>query len=56
VLESQTPIEGSKPTTLKKGSRWSSFGVTCTLAAKTVTCKNKSDHGFTIGNGKYKAF
>jgi hypothetical protein len=56
VLESQSPFQGSNPATLGKGSTWSSFGVTCTVASKTVTCKNKSKHGFTIGSGKYKSF
>jgi hypothetical protein len=56
VLESQTPFQGHHPATLSKGSTWSSLGVTCTIASKTVTCKNKSKHGFTIGNGKYKKF
>ncbi len=56
ILQSQSPFEGSTPTTLSKGSTWSSLGVSCTVAAKTVTCMNSSNHGFTIGNGKYKSF
>jgi hypothetical protein len=27
-------------------------GVSCSIQAKTVTCHNKSGHGFTIGTGK----
>jgi hypothetical protein len=56
VLISQDSYVGKKPKILPKGARWSSLGVSCSVAAKTVTCKNKSKHGFTIGNGKYKAF
>ena len=44
----------SRPT-LKNGSSWSGVGVSCTVGA-TVTCRNQSGHGFTIGNGKYKPF
>jgi len=57
VLLSQDSFEGSgTPATIRSGETWSSLGVTCTLGAKTVTCKNESKHGFTIGNGKYKSF
>lgn len=56
ILQSQNPFVGKKATNLSKGSTWSRLGVTCTVAAKTVTCKNQSKHGFTIGNGKYKSF
>ncbi len=47
---------GAKTHTLANGTKWSQRGVTCTLGAKTVTCKNGSHHGFTIGNGHYKSF
>lgn len=56
VLVSQNEFETSKITTLKPGATWSNVGVTCKVASKTVTCKNASKHGFTIGNGKYKPF
>ena len=51
--EQKTP-----PRVLRAGERWRGLGnaVTCTLGTKTVTCKNGSKHGFTIGNGKYKSF
>jgi hypothetical protein len=44
--------------TLSKGAKWSSLGVTCTLGAKSVTCTNKSDHGFELYGSKkgYKSF
>jgi hypothetical protein len=44
--------------TLSSGAKWSSLGVTCTLGAKSVTCKNKSGHGFEIYGPKkgYKSF
>ncbi|MGO9974868.1 MAG: hypothetical protein ACLP01_19110 [Solirubrobacteraceae bacterium] len=47
---------GATSVTLPAGTVWSARGVTCTIAVKTVTCKNRSGHGFTIGNGKYKHF
>jgi hypothetical protein len=55
---SQDSFEGSKPATEKKGTIWTYNGVSCTIAAKSVTCKNKSDHGFEIyGGGKnYRSF
>jgi hypothetical protein len=56
VLISQASWVGKRTATLRTGATWSSVGVTCTIAAKTVTCKNKSRHGFTIGNRKYKSF
>jgi hypothetical protein len=56
LISQQSWVAGSKkPTTLATGATWSKLGVTCTIDAKTVTCTNKSKHGFTIGNGKYKA-
>ncbi len=56
VLESQDPFAGNKAKTLANGSSWSSLGVTCGIASKTVTCRNSAGHGFTIGTGKYKSF
>jgi hypothetical protein len=56
VLISQNSFVGHKSATLRSGAKWSRLGVTCTIATTTATCKNKSKHGFTIGNGKYKSF
>ncbi len=56
VLVSQNDFETSNIATLKPGATWSRLGVTCKVSSKTVTCKNGSKHGFTIGNGKYKPF
>jgi hypothetical protein len=55
VLISQNSYVTNHVTTLSNGAKWSSNGVTCT-AGDTVTCKNTSKHGFTIGKGKYKSF
>jgi hypothetical protein len=41
---------------LAAGTTWSLHGVTCTVATKSVTCKNASGHGFSTGGGKYKSF
>jgi hypothetical protein len=57
VLISQNSFPAkAKVHTLATGTTWSSRGMTCTIGAKSVTCKNGSHHGFTIGNGHYKAF
>jgi hypothetical protein len=56
VLVSQNEFATSKLATLKSGATWSNLGVTCKVSGRTVTCKNGSKHGFTIGNGKYKPF
>jgi len=42
--------------TLAAGTKWSLNGVTCSVAASTVTCTNGAGHGFTAGSGKYKSF
>jgi hypothetical protein len=57
VLISQNSFVGKgKPPVLPTGAHWSRLGVKCSVALATVTCKNKSKHGFTSGNGTYKAF
>jgi hypothetical protein len=57
VLISQDSFpSGASLHTLATGTVWSRRGVTCTVGAKSVTCKNGSHHGFTIGNRHYKAF
>lgn len=55
---SQNSFESGHLTKLASGTTWNSLGVTCTVAAKSVTCKNTSKHGFAISlTGKgYKAF
>jgi hypothetical protein len=56
ILISQDTFATDKIETLSPGSTWSRRSVTCTVAEKTVTCKNRSKHGFTIGHGHYKSF
>ena len=55
---SQDSFEGSHTATESAGTTWTYNGVNCTIAAKSVTCKNKSKHGFELyGGGKnYKSF
>jgi hypothetical protein len=55
---SQDSFEGTTPKTEKAGTTWTYNGVSCTIAAKSVTCRNKSGHGFEIyGGGKnYRSF
>ncbi len=56
VAISQASWVGSSVKTLSNGTLWSSIGVTCNVAKGTVLCFNGDNHGFVIGNGKYKSF
>jgi hypothetical protein len=56
VLISQDSYSSNTLKTLSKGTGWSSIGVTCTIGSDTIRCSNTNNHGFTIGNGKYKPF
>jgi hypothetical protein len=56
VRFNQDPWAGGRLRTLSKGTLWRSFGVTCNIGASTILCFNTSNHGFVIGNGKYKPF
>ena len=49
-------LQGHIPTPLRSGVTWSSLGVSCRTAPKTVRCSNGSRHGFTIGNGEWRPF
>jgi hypothetical protein len=39
------------PVTLRAGSNWSRDGITCSVAAASVTCHNSSGHGFILSKG-----
>jgi hypothetical protein len=42
---------------LRAGKVWSGGGMTCAATTSSMTCKNKSRHGFTITTpGPYKTF
>ena len=42
---------------LKAGKVWTGGGMSCAATASSMTCKNKSKHGFTITTaGPYKKF
>lgn len=56
VLISQRSFEAIRTAKLKQGTVWASLGVTCEIRSRTVSCHNRSGHGFTIGNGSYKSF
>ena len=56
VAISQASWVTNKIKTLSSGTLWSSIGVTCNVAKGTVLCFNGDNHGFVIGNGKYKSF
>jgi hypothetical protein len=56
VLISQRSFVGKHVKTLSKGTLWSSIGITCNVGSDTILCFNGDNHGFLIGNGKYKSF
>jgi hypothetical protein len=57
VLISQDSYPPGAPIqNLAAGRVWSARGVTCTLGAHGVTCKNGQKHGFKLRNYHYKAF
>jgi len=56
VAISQASWVSNSVKTLSKGTLWSSIGVTCNVGTHTVLCFNQDNHGFVIGNGKYKSF
>jgi hypothetical protein len=56
VLISQDSFVGNTIHTLAKGTLWQSVGVTCNIGTNTILCFNGDNHGFVIGNGKYKSF
>jgi hypothetical protein len=56
VLISQNSFVSQNLKTLSKGTLWKSLGVTCNIGSGTILCFNGDNHGFVIGNGKYKSF
>jgi hypothetical protein len=57
TCQDQFQSQSFNPTTLAGGTKWTSLSITCSISTgKTITCTNKSKHGFTIGNNKYKSF
>jgi hypothetical protein len=56
VAISQASWVSNSVKTLSKGTLWSALGVTCNLGTNTILCFNRDNHGFVIGNGKYKSF
>ena len=53
---SQDSFVSNRLTKLASGSLWSGRGVTCHLSAASVLCYNANNHGFVIGNGRYRSF
>jgi hypothetical protein len=56
VLLSQNSYVSNHVQTLSAHTLWSSIGVTCNIGSGTILCFNGDNHGFVIGNGKYKSF
>jgi hypothetical protein len=55
VLLSQREFPAGKPKTLPNHSDWAKNGISCGVYKKVI-CSNASNHGFVIGDGKYKSF
>lgn len=53
---SQDSFVGGTTAKLGRGRLWNQLGVTCHVALSTVMCFNGDNHGFVIGNGRYRAF
>jgi hypothetical protein len=53
---SQDSIVAGKTVKLGRGRLWNQLGVTCHVALTTVMCFNGDNHGFVIGNGRYRSF
>jgi hypothetical protein len=53
---SQNSFVAGTTAKLGRGRLWNQLGVTCHLGAATVMCFNGDNHGFVIGNGRYKSF
>jgi hypothetical protein len=54
-LSQDSFVAGSKAA-LGRGRLWNQLGVTCHVAATTVMCFNGDNHGFVIGNNRYRTF
>jgi hypothetical protein len=55
VLLSQREFPAGNPRTLANHSDWKKNGISCGVFRKVI-CSNASNHGFVIGDGKYKSF
>jgi hypothetical protein len=53
---SQNSFVAGSSAKLGRGRLWNQLGVTCHMALTTVMCFNGDNHGFIIGNGRYKPF
>src|SRR5262249_36079476 len=41
---------------LKAGKTWKKGGMSCTARRSSMTCKNKSHHGFMVSRASYRTF
>src|SRR5450755_1025337 len=53
---SQDSLVAGTTAKLGRGRLWNQLGVTCHVALTTVMCFNGANHGFVIGNGRYRSF
>jgi hypothetical protein len=54
-LSQNSFVAGSKAA-LGRGRLWNQLGVSCHVASTAVLCFNGDNHGFVIGDGKYRTF
>jgi hypothetical protein len=47
-------VSDAKPVTLKAGSTWTRYGISCAISTTSVNCVNGSGHGFTLAKGHFK--
>jgi hypothetical protein len=53
---SQNSWVAGRSVKLGRGRLWNQLGVTCHMGQPTVLCFNGANHGFVIGNGRYRRF
>ncbi len=53
---SQNSWVAGRSVKLGRGRLWNQLGVTCHMGETTVLCFNGANHGFVIGNGRYRSF
>ena len=53
---SQNSFVAGRSVRLARGRLWNQLGVTCHMGQTTVMCFNGDNHGFVIGNRRYRSF
>jgi hypothetical protein len=53
---SQNSFVAGKTAKLGRGRLWNQLGVTCHIGKTSVLCFNGDNHGFVVGNRRYRSF